>query len=601
MATRFYLHAASTDLSGTLPSGEQGAGTPGFSFANATTIRRMNPIAGASMASDEGTSGASSSAQRALVGMWASPPLDAQNIAAGTWTFNIAARESNTQANFWPNLVNLYVWRPSTGAKIGTVLDQSNGASLGGAEPTSANSTQVVTFTFSGSAVNGISAGDVLVCEVWAVFTQGNTTSRTVTAYWDGATVTTVAGTVVSDHASFIEHPGTIAALASTATATASTVIAKEGSRYVTFRAIGPGADISSPASVILSPANTRTATATASASIESGGAATTAGSASVQGAGSGEATASVTVSQGVIDGSSAATASVSVGGDGAAAGTASVSVGGTGSSGVAGSVSVEAAGSAASTASATVIASGTLRTLTARAIGPGADVSSPYTFQLAATPRGDTTATGSVSVEGGASVAADASTSILGDATATATGSIVVEARGTERTVTLRAIGPGADLSAPYSLTYLVQASRLVALTASVSVGDAGSGAATASTAIQGIGTATAAGSVSVEGAGAATATGSTTIALFTAGSATATASVALAPAFGLYDLNVQSGQTVDLSAPFVVTGHAWPSALSGITPAVTVVHITIDGIAGEWTGIPDLATGAFAINIGS
>jgi hypothetical protein len=78
-------------------------------------------------------------------------------------------------------------------------------------EPASAN-TEVSEFgTFAGASVASVQDGDVIVFEVWFRTTQATTTSRTDTFYFDGAIETANTGTTVSDHASYVETPQTLA------------------------------------------------------------------------------------------------------------------------------------------------------------------------------------------------------------------------------------------------------------------------------------------------------------------------------------------------------------------------------------------------------
>ncbi len=207
MPARFYLRDAAYAGGGTMPSGEQGAGTPSANctWTGATTIRQLNDVIGTLQVAPTLTSPASTTQQRHLIRMFASRALAAQTIGAQTWRLNVADAESSTSANFWVNLVNLYVWRPSTGAKVGTIIDGSNGASQGGLEPTAAAAEQTTTFTFSGSAVT-CQAGDVLVLEVWAVATQGAAMAYTLTFYYDGTVApSTTENTATSDCASYLE------------------------------------------------------------------------------------------------------------------------------------------------------------------------------------------------------------------------------------------------------------------------------------------------------------------------------------------------------------------------------------------------------------
>lgn len=117
---------------------------------------------------------------------------------------NGAENESNANANWWINSLNIYVWRPSTGTRVGVVRDAA-GTSLGGLEPTATSNIQVSHITgITSSAVSALS-GDVIICEVWVRATQSAAMSYTGTFYYNGTTVTTTENTVVTSHASFIE------------------------------------------------------------------------------------------------------------------------------------------------------------------------------------------------------------------------------------------------------------------------------------------------------------------------------------------------------------------------------------------------------------
>lgn len=117
---------------------------------------------------------------------------------------NGAETESNLAANWWINSLNIYVWRPSTGVKVGTIRDAA-GTSLGGLEPTAASSRQVSNITGITSSAVSAADGDVIICEVWIRYTQGASMSYTGTFFYDGTTVNTTENAVVTSHASFIE------------------------------------------------------------------------------------------------------------------------------------------------------------------------------------------------------------------------------------------------------------------------------------------------------------------------------------------------------------------------------------------------------------
>jgi hypothetical protein len=206
MATRLYFDNASNPLRGTFPTGEQSASTPNWSVTTATTLRTLDLQIGGAQASLAGSTGAGTSQKLAFLGFFCSAPLKgAQTVGGGSIILNAAETETDLRDNFWVNALCAYIWRPSTGAKVGTYILDSAGASLGGTEPATANDEEVTHIT--GIASTGISAsdGDVIIVEVWAVHTKSQTSARTCTWYYDGTTENTSENAVVTNHASFIE------------------------------------------------------------------------------------------------------------------------------------------------------------------------------------------------------------------------------------------------------------------------------------------------------------------------------------------------------------------------------------------------------------
>src|SRR4029453_13984754 len=109
-----------------------------------------------------------------------------------TWALNFGNSESNPSSNFpvcavnSACTINAYVWKPSNGTKVGTILDGSTVASFdeAGTVETANHG------TFTGAALTGITPGDAcIIFEMWAVTTQATATSRTQTFYFDGTTV----------------------------------------------------------------------------------------------------------------------------------------------------------------------------------------------------------------------------------------------------------------------------------------------------------------------------------------------------------------------------------------------------------------------------
>lgn len=202
MPTKFYLHNALNNVPGTLPTGEQATATPDYTLTGATTNRLMNTGIGTSQSSLTGSSAALSTLQGGLLGMWVSPAMNAGTIGGGAINFSIAGLESNAASNFWPNSLNIYVWRPSNGTKVGTVRD-STGTSLGGTEVGTSQTTVYISGITS-SAVT-MAAGDVIVVEVWSAITQSMATAYTNTIFFDGTTENITNGSASTNIASFVE------------------------------------------------------------------------------------------------------------------------------------------------------------------------------------------------------------------------------------------------------------------------------------------------------------------------------------------------------------------------------------------------------------
>lgn len=99
----------------------------------------------------------------------------------------VAEAESSLSANFWINAINAYVWRPSTGTKVGTLKNNVGGLSLGGAEPSSVNSVQTTYIVgISSSAVN-YQSGDCIVVELWSRFVQSVAAANSCEFHFGGS------------------------------------------------------------------------------------------------------------------------------------------------------------------------------------------------------------------------------------------------------------------------------------------------------------------------------------------------------------------------------------------------------------------------------
>lgn len=229
MTTRFYLHSANSTEGGTLPSTEQSTKTSSGNFDAQTVNRSMDTTIGTSQASTTFVLANSQKSDNVFfIAKFISPELNQSSIAANTWTWNFAIKASSSTNVFdYPsNTVNekiplcCYVWRPSSGTKVGNIkdgtgqdsadlqyFDVGTNSSNPGA-PTTAEWSE--DGTFAGSAVSGLLAGDVIVMEAWAFIDTNNSSSTTYSFFFDGTTVTTTNGTTVSSQASFLETPETL-------------------------------------------------------------------------------------------------------------------------------------------------------------------------------------------------------------------------------------------------------------------------------------------------------------------------------------------------------------------------------------------------------
>lgn len=211
MTTKLYFHNATNAQIGTFPTTEQSVTTANWTATGATTLKTMDLNLGTTQSLMSGTTLAQTTAQSGFLGFFVSPPLAFnQIVGGGTMILGVAELESNLNANFWVNTLNMYVWRPSTGTKVGTVRD-STGTSLGGLEPTAANTEQTTYITgITSSAVSAL-VNDVIICEVWAYqATQASGKAYTATFYYDGTTAITAENTATSSAASFIQLSETL-------------------------------------------------------------------------------------------------------------------------------------------------------------------------------------------------------------------------------------------------------------------------------------------------------------------------------------------------------------------------------------------------------
>lgn len=225
MTTRFYLHSASSSVSGTLPSAQVSTMALTAQFDAFSVNRSMDTtISAGSQVDLTATKTNSSSTALMYMTRFLSSRINQTSISANTWTLNIACW-ANSSSPFYPSNTShfvpscLYVWRPSTGAVVGSAI--FDGVSSTSTLQLGSTSERVSKVNFTGSAVT-IQSGDILVLEAW---TASNVTSSQTWHYaYDGATINTSDNTSATNHAAYIETPENITFTPPSIDATATTI-----------------------------------------------------------------------------------------------------------------------------------------------------------------------------------------------------------------------------------------------------------------------------------------------------------------------------------------------------------------------------------------
>ena len=208
--TKFYFRNTTSGLSG-LPTGSQSSLSIDNNDDSVTINRLLSTTIGSSQTSKICNTRTSTSSQVAYFTRFVSPVLSSTSISANTWNYAFAVAENNVNANFpcsgdgksiW---VNVYVWNTGNSTVYGTIIDGTSNSDYNETNDAGVESSQFG--TFNGSSVSSIPAGCVIVYEAIFKFSQNNTTSRTITFYYDGNTETNTNQDPVSNHASYIETP----------------------------------------------------------------------------------------------------------------------------------------------------------------------------------------------------------------------------------------------------------------------------------------------------------------------------------------------------------------------------------------------------------
>lgn len=210
MATisKFYLLDAATPNTGTMPSGilhltaTRDADTG--DATGARTARDANDVAGVSNPDIESTFTATANVVPQAWGWrrFVSRPLAAVTLSAadGNWTWSYARSESDLLHNSIPRC-SIYVWRPSTGGRVGS----PEAVIFTGTEPTVAATEQAQSITAAWSGTVTLVDGDILVFDIGDYFSQGMSTAYTAQFAYNG---TTEASTTTC--ASFVAPPAAL-------------------------------------------------------------------------------------------------------------------------------------------------------------------------------------------------------------------------------------------------------------------------------------------------------------------------------------------------------------------------------------------------------
>jgi hypothetical protein len=197
----FYFHNTLTTATGTLPPDGVTQSGVTYNVSNGSVLNStMDSLKGPGQVAAQIATVAQTAEQKNWIGRFVSPPLPAQTIPAGTWVVNDAIAESDLNSNLKLVFGALYVWRPSTGLKVGDIVVDIANAN-GSATPAFAATETPRSASAVGAAMT-VQDGDLLVHEAWFDNIQALAASYTNTFFFDGGT--TVSAT---DAASFLSAP----------------------------------------------------------------------------------------------------------------------------------------------------------------------------------------------------------------------------------------------------------------------------------------------------------------------------------------------------------------------------------------------------------
>lgn len=211
MATKFYLRDEASGVAGTLPSAEQSTLTSDKDATTQADNLTLSTTKGTSTAAIvQYSTNANTNLQNHYIARYVSAPIYHLSIDTNTWTFAFAAFQGSSSANFpvsgtdQPVYVNCYVWRPSTGTKVGTILD---GNTVSTVDEGAVNATVYHIVNFTGAQVTGLQWEDVIVFEVWFRVTPATASTHTLRFLHDGGTEYAENDTSASSAASNLSTP----------------------------------------------------------------------------------------------------------------------------------------------------------------------------------------------------------------------------------------------------------------------------------------------------------------------------------------------------------------------------------------------------------
>lgn len=216
MATRLYLRDAATTVSGTLPSARLSTGNLQGTLTGASTNRSLSLVKGAAQIEVQDTRNASGGAF-----VWArrfvSEPVTAGLISG---TVKLSGAVKKTAGTTVGQAVHVAVWRPSTGAVVGTLWSGWNSGTL---EFSTGTSGAQVALAGPAQTVSGVTAqnGDVIVVELCLY--EFGTGTNTYSLFHEGTTDDSASSTAAYiEFSQNLTFPATHA-LAGTASGSSST------------------------------------------------------------------------------------------------------------------------------------------------------------------------------------------------------------------------------------------------------------------------------------------------------------------------------------------------------------------------------------------